>query len=88
MLAHLVFVKAVSISVVHDVEPMSGPALPVDRRIEQAIDQIRECVSGIVLQEDLGNESLQKTLRNADERQKLLLLKEAIGHILTIQEKL
>lgn len=42
---------------------------------------------GIVLQEDLGNESLQETLRNADDRQKLLLLKEAIGHILTIQEK-
>lgn len=42
---------------------------------------------GIVLQEDLGNESLQKTLRNADDRQKVLLLKEAIGHILTIQEK-
>jgi len=42
---------------------------------------------GIVLQEDLGNESLQKTLRNADDRQKGLLLKEAIGHILTIQEK-
>ncbi len=42
---------------------------------------------GIVLQEDLGNEPLQKTLIDADDRQKLLLLKEAIGHILTIQEK-
>lgn len=42
---------------------------------------------GIVLQEDLGNESLQKTLRNAEDRQRLLLLKKAVGHILTIQEK-
>lgn len=42
---------------------------------------------GIVLQEDLGNESLQKVLRNADDRQKLLLLKEAVDHIVTIQER-
>lgn len=42
---------------------------------------------GIVLQQDLGDESLQKTLIRADEKQKKLLLKDAIGLIVRIQEK-
>jgi aminoglycoside/choline kinase family phosphotransferase len=42
---------------------------------------------GIVLQQDLGDESLQRTLIKADEKQKKLLLKDAIGLIIRIQEK-
>jgi aminoglycoside/choline kinase family phosphotransferase len=42
---------------------------------------------GIVLQEDLGNELLQKTLIHAGEKQKKLLLKTAIDHIITIQKE-
>ncbi|UCF37794.1 MAG: phosphotransferase [Acidobacteriota bacterium] len=42
---------------------------------------------GIVLQEDLGDESLQKTLIKTVEKQKIRLLESAIDHIITIQEK-
>ncbi len=40
---------------------------------------------GIVLQEDLGNDSLQKIFRVAGEKQRLLLLKTSIDHIVAIQ---
>lgn len=40
---------------------------------------------GIVLQEDLGNDSLQKILRSSGDRQRLLLMKKSIDHIVTIQ---
>ena len=39
------------------------------------------------MQQDLGDESLQKTLIKADEKQKKLLLKDAISLIFAIQEK-
>jgi len=42
---------------------------------------------GIVLQQDLGDESFQRTLIKADEKQKKLLLKDAIGLIVRMQEK-
>lgn len=42
---------------------------------------------GIVLQQDLGDESLQKTLRAAADRQRTLLLREALDHIVLMQEE-
>ncbi|HLV01782.1 MAG TPA: hypothetical protein VKZ59_10985, partial [Acidobacteriota bacterium] len=42
---------------------------------------------GIVLQEDLGNVSLQKKLLKADSQEKLRLLRQAIDHIIVIQQK-
>jgi len=42
---------------------------------------------GIVLQQDLGDESLQKTLIKADYKQKKLLLKDALSLVVAIQEK-
>ena len=40
---------------------------------------------GIVLQEDLGNDSLQKVMRAAADKQKSLLLRNAIDHVVKIQ---
>lgn len=40
---------------------------------------------GIVMQEDLGNESLQKILRGAGDRERPLLLRKALDHIVAIQ---
>lgn len=40
---------------------------------------------GIVLQEDLGNDSLQKILRNAAEKERMLLLRNAIDHVIAFQ---
>ena len=40
---------------------------------------------GIVLQEDLGNDSLQKILRAAVDKQKTMLLRSAIDHVVKIQ---
>ena len=42
---------------------------------------------GIVLQEDLGNESLQDRLLTAAEKERRELLHQAIDHIVTIQQK-
>jgi aminoglycoside/choline kinase family phosphotransferase len=42
---------------------------------------------GIVLQEDLGNESLRAALIKSRKKQKKLLLRKAIDHVVTIQEK-
>ncbi len=40
---------------------------------------------GIVLQQDLGNDSLQKILRAAADNQKTILLRNAIDHVVKIQ---
>ncbi|MBI4445133.1 MAG: phosphotransferase [Acidobacteria bacterium] len=42
---------------------------------------------GIVLQEDLGNESLQRRLLTAGPEQRQALLKQAIDHLLILQQK-
>jgi len=42
---------------------------------------------GIVLQEDLGNDSLQKVLRAAVDKQKTILLRNAIDHVVKIQTR-
>lgn len=42
---------------------------------------------GIVLQEDLGNDSLQKTLIDTDEREKIQILRRAVNLIVEIQDK-
>jgi N-acetylmuramate 1-kinase len=42
---------------------------------------------GIVLQQDLGNDSLQKILRNSGDREKTVLMRNAIDHIVAIQSE-
>ncbi len=59
------------------------------REIDVPVPEIIEMDGplGIVLQQDLGNDSLQKILRNSGDREKTVLLRNAIDHIVAIESE-